>query len=77
MHDGYLQNVRYKLQRRVRRLNAANSDQFLYALKRFWVFFDNSPILRGLTEHLEAEFPKCQDTVEKILKSDRVVGETE
>jgi hypothetical protein len=37
MNPDYVQNLRYKLQKRFRRLNAAGWEIFHYALKQFWV----------------------------------------
>lgn len=77
MQAQYLQNVRYKLQKRIRRLNGADSDNFFYLLKQFWVFFDGYPILQAVTEELRAKVPDYSATVDKIFGGQHLVGTTE
>lgn len=77
MESQYLQNVRYKLQRRIRRLNEADHNQFLYRLKRFFTLFDSTPVLAGVAEELLAAFPDTSSTVEKIYNHQPLVGITE
>jgi hypothetical protein len=77
MQASYLQNVRYKLQKRYRRLNEANHEQYLYALVRFWAFFDQEPILRGVAEELSAGCAEAGASVERIFKRELLEGSTE
>lgn len=57
MNPQYIQNLRYKLQRRVSRLNGiSNGDSFRSALIQFWSFFDQQPIYMGIVEELLAKF---------------------
>ena len=77
MQSNYLQNVRYKLQKRVRRLNGSHFDQFLYVLKQFWVFFESYPILTTVTEELLARFPNVATDAEKLFQGQGLCGENE
>ena len=77
MEANYLQNVRYKLQKRIRRLKAADSNQFLHILKQFWVFFDSYPILRGITEQLCAALPESADWANQTFQGHPMIGSTE
>ncbi len=54
MQDKYIQSLRYKLQKRVRRLNSADSDLILFNLRQFFAFFESSPILCGIRDELLA-----------------------
>src|SRR5271157_3436966 len=79
MHDAFVQVIRYKLQKRVRRLNSADYQHFPMLLRVFFHFFDNSPILSGVRDELLARVSE-QDvpaTVDRILKGQAVYGTTE
>ena len=81
MQDKYIQSIRYKLQKRVRRLNSASHQLFSSNLRSFFAFFEASPILCGIRDELLAAIPR--ETLDKdiaLLLSDRQevpVGETE
>ncbi|MGD1091557.1 MAG: hypothetical protein ABSB35_06130 [Bryobacteraceae bacterium] len=77
MESLFLQNVRYKLQKRVRRLNGADFESFLFLLKAFWVFFDDSPLLTTLAQELVAKVPEYVDTVGKISTDQIFFGSNE
>jgi hypothetical protein len=77
MQSNYLQNVRYKLQKRIRRLNGSHSDQFLFVLKQFWVFFESYPILTAVTDELLAKFPNAGADVEKLFQGQGLYGDNE
>jgi hypothetical protein len=53
MNSDYLQALRYKLQRRFRRLNSAGFELFHFGLKRFWVFVRGDPFLSGILDALD------------------------
>lgn len=77
MPSDYLQNTRYKLQKRVRRLNGADWEQFIYLLRQFWVYFDANPIFTGIVTQLTSKFPNYAESAEKIMGGKYVVGENE
>lgn len=77
MQSNYLQDVRYKLQKRVRRLNQADGTQFLFALKQFWVFFDSYPILVSTRDELLAKFPEVASDISKIGGGQMLFGNNE
>ena len=79
MQDAFVHAIRYKLQKRVRRLNSADYQDFPMLLRVFFHFFDNSPILSGVRDELVARVSE-QDvpaTVDRILKGQAVYGTTE
>jgi hypothetical protein len=79
MQDKFVQAIRYKLQKRVRRLNSADYQHFPMLLRVFFHFFDSSPILSGVRDELMARVSE-QDvsaTIDQILKGQAVYGTTE
>jgi hypothetical protein len=58
MQDRLVQAIRYKLQKRVRRLNSANGHQFPLLLRHFFQFLDSTPLLSGVRDELLAGVAK-------------------
>jgi len=54
MQDRLVQSIRYKLQKRARRLNSADHGQFLALLRVFNHFLEQSPLLAGVRDELLA-----------------------
>lgn len=77
MDPQIIQNIRYKLQKRIRRLNSVDFSMFIPVLRQFWVFFDNNQMLSGVIEHLVARYPELDETVEKIINGEGLVAQTE
>lgn len=78
MDPQYIQNLRYKLQKRVSRLNAVDTEQsFLFTLGQFWRFFDHQPTFVGIVQELIAKFPDIDQDVDRIFKGEGLYGETE
>lgn len=77
MESLFLQNVRYKLQKRVRRLNGSDLESFLFLLKAFWVFFDESWLLAALARELLAKVPDYEDTINRIDHREILFGGNE
>ncbi len=51
MDPVYIQNLRYKLQKRIGRLNSVDDgDLFLITLSQFFRFFDQQTTFTGITE---------------------------
>lgn len=61
MDSFVLQNIRYKLQKRVRRLNSASYHVFNNYLKQFFLFLGKNKIFEGITDKLEAKYPKISE----------------
>ncbi len=80
MEDKQLQAIRYKLQKRVRRLNSSDHNQFAFLLRQFFVYFNSSSLLSGVRDDLVARTQKyqIQNSVEAILKESKdLYGENE
>lgn len=71
MDKEYIQNLRYKLQKRVRRVNSSEWQVFHYVLKQFWGFLNDQPLLVGIMQELESKTPSVAEDVEKIMGSSR------
>lgn len=77
MEPQIIQNLRYKLQKRVRRLNSVRPDMFIMGLRQFWVFFEKNQTYSGIMQLLLAKFPDLTQDVEKIFDGQNIIGETE
>lgn len=77
MDPEFVQNLRYKLQKRVRRLNSVEWQMFTPALRQFWRFFDGNPVYSAIAELLIAGFPELSSDVNRIIAGENLVGATE
>ena len=77
MDPEFVQNLRYKLQKRVRRLNSVEWQMFIPALRQFWRFFDGNAVYSGIAELLIVGFPELSDDVKRIMAGEGLVGDTE
>jgi len=77
MDPQLVQNLRYKLQKRVRRLNSVGVDIFAPTLRQFWTFFDERPMYSGVARSLMFRFPNASKTMERILAGEALVGASE
>ncbi len=77
MNSEYVQNLRYKLQKRVRKLNSTGYKVFHYQLKQFWRFLKNNPILTSIMEDLGRRYPSTEAEAEKIIGGNALVFDNE
>lgn len=78
MDKEYVQNLRYKLQKRARRVNSSDEQVFHYVLKQFWGFLNAQPLLVGIMQEMETQTAPIVDEVEKIFSSkDAIVFDSE
>jgi len=68
MNTQYIQNLRYKLQKRIRRLNSIEYQVFHFSLKQFWGFLKNYPIFIDILEDLEHRCPSMEPEAERIVR---------
>jgi len=71
MNSHYIQNARYKLQKRVRRLNSSSIQLYQSVLKQFLNFFEHAGILAGIASGLVAKYPQAKDQAIKIVKENQ------
>lgn len=67
MNNEYIQNLRYKLQTRVRRLNSVHFNLYSSQLSQFWRFLHENSLVAGVIESLVARFPNINEAVQRIL----------
>lgn len=79
MEPQIIQNLRYKLQKRIRRLSSVDQGFFIPTLQQFWAFFDSNPTYSGIAEQLSISFPALSnpDIVNEIISNGGEVGNSE
>jgi hypothetical protein len=78
MDSDYVQQVRHKLQRRLKRLNAAIFMSFHWVWLQTWRFLEENEITHGILEDLGRRFPRTERIAEETLGNRRIkVGDTE
>ncbi len=68
MNTGHIQNLRYKLQKRVRRLRSTDFSFFHYVLQQFWNFITEHQIFMGIIQDLIQRFPEAINDAEDIMR---------
>jgi hypothetical protein len=63
-----LQDLRYKLQKRVQRLQTVGGDGLSLELVRFFDFFDTNPTLRASAAALSAKYPRINEELNAALQ---------
>jgi hypothetical protein len=70
--------MRYKLQRRLKRLNTASLQSFRGALIQTWTFLQSNDITKGILDDLEQRVPASKTDGERMTSQNiRTIGETE
>src|SRR5450755_3697685 len=78
MDSEYIQFVRYKLQKRLKRLNTASQQSFRGALVQTWTFLQSNEITKGILDDLERRVPSAKADAERVTgEGIGMVGETE
>lgn len=77
MDSDYVQNIRYKLQKRLKRLNTADSRGFHWALLQAWGSLQENEITKGILDDLERRFPGFEQDAAKTVAGQPQVGTTE
>jgi len=68
MHTEYIQSVRYKLQKRIRRQKATGFETYILVLKQLWQFLDGESSLVALQTELVNRCPNADSVAEIIAK---------
>jgi hypothetical protein len=79
MQDRLVQSIRYKLQKRVRRLNSSHHQHFSIQLRVFFQFFDGTSLLAGVRDELLARVvhEDVPGTLARIISGEGLVTTTE
>jgi hypothetical protein len=72
MNVEYIQNLRYKLQKRVRRLNSVDHRIFHSSLQQFWGFLQRTELIVGVLDDLARQYPSMKDIADRIVSSAEV-----
>jgi hypothetical protein len=68
MNKDYIQNLRYKLQKRVRKLNSiTDPEYFHFGVLQFWGFLMSQPVFVGIVEALKNLRPQDDGEAKKII----------
>jgi hypothetical protein len=68
MHTEYLQSLRYKLQKRIRRQKATGFDTYIFVLRQLWGFLDAEPAFVAIQAELHQRWPTADSIAETIVK---------
>ncbi len=78
MDKDYVQNLRYKLQKRVRKLNSTRWEFFHIGLLQFWGFIQTYSMFVGILKDLEKRQPEANADADKIINEDlSLLGDNE
>lgn len=82
MHTDLVQDLRYKLQKRVRRINSTeDSGRFLEYVRHMLSYLEEQPLFRGVLEALKRQHAELRRRVADVLEgdkdSDQLLGLTE
>ena len=77
MDSDYIQHVRYKLQKRLKRLNTADYHSFHFTLIQTWDFLQRSELTKGVLDDLERRSAAQEGDADKTLSGNAQVGTTE
>jgi hypothetical protein len=77
MDSEYIQQIRYKLQKRLKRLNTADFNSFHLVLIQVWGFLQENDVIKGILDDLERRFSAAEEEAVKTLAGQPLVGTTE
>jgi len=78
MDSDYVQHVRYKLQKRLKRLNTDDLNGIHWVLVQTWAFLQENAITKGILDDLERRLPEAEKHAEEIVATEKtLVGTTE
>jgi hypothetical protein len=77
MDSEYIQLVRYKLQKRLKRLNSVHFQSFYFTLVQVWGFLQENEITKGILDDLELRSSTCEQDADKTIAGQARIGSTE
>jgi hypothetical protein len=77
MDSDYIQFIRYKLQKRLKRLNSADFQSFHFTLVHSWGFLQSNEITKGILDDLERRSPESEADADKTLGGTPQIGTSE
>jgi len=73
----YVQHLRYKLQRRVRRLNSVEHPLFHAGLAHVWQWIVSQPVFAGILDDLAKKYPAADAEGEQVKTGTPLIGGNE
>ncbi len=77
MNTSVLQALRYKLQKRLKRINTADFQIYHSIVVQTFQFLRENPVVRGILDDLEHRVPSAEADSERLLNAELITGETE
>lgn len=77
MNTQIVQQLRYKLQKRVRKVNSAGFQTFHFSLKRLWHFLHSNEVFTGVLEQASVLVETGQSDADQIINGSALHGENE
>ena len=77
MDSEYIQQIRYKLQKRLKRLNTAGYTSLHYVLVQVWGFLQGNEVTKGILDDLECRSANEESVADEIFKEKTLIGTTE
>lgn len=77
MDKEYVQHLRYKLQKRVQRVNSTTYPRFHHALVHLWQWVNSQPAFIGILDDLAKRYPPAEAEAQQIKSGQGLVGSTE
>lgn len=77
MDTNVLQTLRYKLQKRMKRVRTADWQMYHGILIQTMLFLNEAPVLRGIIEDLVRRQPKADADSETLMNGQILIGDTE
>ena len=77
MDKEYVQHLRYKLQRRVRRLQSLNHPLFHVSLIHVWQWITNQAVFVGILADLTKQYPDADADAQRIRNGESLIGNNE
>ena len=75
MDTNLLQTLRYKLQKRLKRINAADHKIYPSILVQTVLFFSEISVVKGILDELERRVPSAEKDSELLSQGKLVTGE--
>lgn len=72
-----VQDLRYKLQKRVTRILGTDPEGFTAELIRFWDYFDGNSTLTSIAKELARQFPAIGAEIDQMSNNSTIYGATE
>jgi hypothetical protein len=77
MNTNVLQTLRYKLQKRLKRVNTADFQIYHGIIVQTFRFLRENPVVRGILDDLERRVPSADGDSERLFNAELLTGENE